>query len=56
MAIASAQSLISELEDAFRKRMWEGRHDAQGQEMTAWRRAVALIDGRVYGGGIPGPL
>ena len=25
----------------------------QGQEMTAWRRAAALVDGRVYGGGAP---
>jgi hypothetical protein len=56
MAIASAQSLISELEDAFRKRTWAGRYDAQGTEMTAWRRAAALVDGRVYGGGTPGPL
>jgi hypothetical protein len=56
MAITSAQSLIAELEDAFRKRTWEGRHDSRGPEMTAWRRAAALVDGRVYGGGTPGPL
>ena len=56
MAITSAQSLIAELEDAFRKRTWEGRHDVRGPEMTAWRRAAALVDGRVYGGGPPGPL
>jgi hypothetical protein len=56
MAMCSAQSLVSELEDAFSKRTWARRHDAQGPEMTAWRRAAALVDGRVYGGGTPGPL
>lgn len=56
LAIASAQSLICELEDAFRKRTWAGRHDAQGPEMTAWRRTAAFADGRVYGGGIPRPF
>lgn len=56
VAMGSAQSLVSELEEAFRKRTWAGRHDARGPEMTAWRRAAALVDGRVYGGGTPGPL
>ena len=56
LAVRRAESLVRELEEAFRKRAWAHRHEPRGQEMTAWRRAAALVDGRVYGGGPPGPL
>jgi hypothetical protein len=56
LAARRAEILIAELEEAFRKRSWPNRHEARGPEMTAWRRAAALIDGSVFGGGPPGPL
>lgn len=56
MAARRAESLVTELEEGFRKRAWANRHEQRGREMTAWRRAAALVDGRVYGGGHPGPL
>ncbi|HTS95592.1 MAG TPA: hypothetical protein VMI33_03150 [Streptosporangiaceae bacterium] len=52
----SAGAVLAELDEAFRKRAWAHRHEPRGPEMTAWRRAAALIDGGVYGGGPPGPL
>ena len=52
----TTQTVLHELEQALDKRTWARRHEPQGREMTAWRRAAALIDGRVYGGGPPGPL
>ncbi len=55
-AAGRADLLVAELEEAFRKRTWAHRHEARGDEMTAWRRAAAFTDGRVYGGGPPGPL
>jgi hypothetical protein len=56
VAARRAEAILRELEDAFRKRAWAHRHEPRGREMTAWRRAAALIDGRVYGGGPAGPL
>jgi hypothetical protein len=56
LAARRAEILIAELEEAFRKRSWPNRHEARGPEMTAWRRAAALIDGSVFGGGPPGPV
>ena len=56
VASRRTESVLRELEEAFRKRSWAHRHEPRGSEMTAWRRAAALIDGRVYGGGPPGPL
>ena len=56
LAVRRAESLVRELEEAFRRQTWAHRHEPRGQEMTAWRRAAALVDGRVYGGGPPGPL
>lgn len=50
------EAVRQELEEAFRKRTWAHRHDPRGGEMTAWRRAPLVLDGRVYGGGPPGPL
>jgi hypothetical protein len=55
-AAAATAMLLEELEEATRKRAWANRSEPRGREMTAWRRAAALIDGRVYGGGRPGPL
>jgi len=55
-AAGRADLLVAELEEAFRKRTWAHRHEARGNEMVAWRRAAAFADGRVYGGGPPGPL
>lgn len=54
--IRRADQLMAGLGEAFRKRTWEHRHEARGEEMSTWQHAVALIDGRVYGGGSPAPL
>lgn len=56
VAAGCADLLVAELEEAFRKRTWAHRHEARGDEMAAWRRAAVFADGRVYGGGPPGPL
>jgi hypothetical protein len=56
VAARRTDSLLAELGEAFRKRTWAHRHEPRGVEMTAWQRAAALIDGRVYGGGPPVPL
>jgi hypothetical protein len=53
-AARRADVLIEELADAFRKGTWASRHESRGPEMTAWRRAVAFLDGAVFGGGPPG--
>jgi hypothetical protein len=50
------EAVRQELEEAFRKRTWAHRHEPRGGEMTAWRRAPLVLDGRVYGGGPPGRL
>jgi hypothetical protein len=42
-----------ELEEAGRKSGWSVRHEARGRETTAWRRAAAQLDGRVFLGGSP---
>jgi len=42
-----AETLITELDEAFSKSTWARRHEAGGLEMTAWRRAVAFLDGSV---------
>jgi hypothetical protein len=55
-AIRRTGLLVAELEEAFRKRTWAHRHEPRGPEMTAWQRAAAFIDGRVYGGGPPARL
>jgi hypothetical protein len=52
----ATQVVLGEIEEALRKRTWAFRHEPRGREMTAWQRAAALMDGRVYGGGPPGPL
>ena len=52
-AVRRADVLIEELADAFRKGTWASRHESRGPEMTAWRRAVAFLDGAVFGGGPP---
>jgi hypothetical protein len=52
-AARRADVLIEELADAFRKGTWASRHESRGPEMTAWRRAVAFLDGAVFGGGPP---
>ena len=56
MAARRTESVLADLEEAFRKRAWAHRHEPRGREMTAWQRAAALVDGRVYGGGPPAPL
>jgi hypothetical protein len=40
-----------ELGEASRKRSWSLRHEPSGAETTAWLRAPALLDGRVFEGG-----
>ena len=52
-AARRAGVLIEELAEAFRKGTWTFRHESRGQEMTAWRRAAAFLDGGVFGGGPP---
>ena len=52
-AAQRAVVLIEELAEAFRKSTWAFRHEIQGQEMTAWRRAAAFLDGGIFGGGPP---
>ena len=52
-AARRAAGLIDELAEAFRKTTWAFRHEIQGQEMTAWRRAAAFLDGGIFGGGPP---
>jgi hypothetical protein len=49
-AAGRTQALLAELEEAFRKRSWAHRDEPRGPEMTAWRRAAALVDGLVYDG------
>ena len=49
-------AILADLEEAFGKRAWARRHEPRGPEMTAWLRAAALIDGRVFGGGPARPL
>ena len=52
-AAQRAGVLIEELAEAFRKGTWAFRHESQGPEVTAWRRAAAFLDGGVFGGGPP---
>jgi hypothetical protein len=49
-AVERADGLLRELAEAFRKGTWAFRHESRGPEMSAWRRAVAFIDGSVFGG------
>ena len=52
-AVEYADTLITELNEAFGKGTWARRREARGQEMTAWRRAAAFLDGGVFCGGPP---
>jgi len=52
-AARRAGALIEELTEAFQQGTWAFRHERQGTEMTAWRRAAAFLDGGVFGGGPP---
>lgn len=45
--------LAWELEEAGRKSSWSGRYEARWNEATAWLRAPAFLDGRVFLGGPP---
>ena len=45
-----ADTLVAELNEAFRKNTWAYRHENSGAEMTAWRRAAAFLDGEVLCG------
>jgi hypothetical protein len=49
-AVERADMLIAELNEAFGKRTWARRHEPRGREMTAWRRAAAFVDGRMFCG------
>jgi len=49
-AVERADMIIAELTEAFRKSTWTHRAEAQGPEMTAWRRAPAFLDGSVFCG------
>jgi hypothetical protein len=52
-AVGRAEMLIGELGEAFRKGMWAHRDECRGQEMSAWRRAAAFLDGGVFCGCLP---
>jgi hypothetical protein len=52
-ATERARSLTAELAEAFGKNTWTRRHEPKGPETTAWLRAAAFLDGRVFGGGPP---
>jgi hypothetical protein len=52
-AIDRADRLAAELDAAFSKGTWAHRHEARGEEMTAWRRAAAFLDGGVFCGSPP---
>jgi len=52
-AAGRSETLLAELDEAFGKNTWAGRHLARGPEMTAWRRAAAFLDGQVFCGGSP---
>jgi hypothetical protein len=49
-AVDRADMLIGELGEAFRKGTWAHRDEYRGEEMTAWRRAAAFLDGGVFCG------
>jgi len=49
-AVAQADTLIAELDEAFSKNTWARRHEVRGPEMTAWRRAATFCDGSVFCG------
>ncbi len=49
-AVERADMLIAELNEAFSKATWGRRHEPRGPEMTAWRRAAAFVDGRMFCG------
>jgi hypothetical protein len=53
VALGHLDVLIAELEEAARKTAWCARHEPSGPERTAWLRAAALLDGRVFVGGRP---
>jgi hypothetical protein len=55
-AALSTESVLADLGHAFRMRAWAHRDEPLGRQMAPWQRAVALVDGRVYGGGPPRPL
>jgi hypothetical protein len=46
-------TLAWELDEAGRKASWSFRYESHGPEMTAWYRAPALLDGRVFLGAPP---
>lgn len=48
--VQRAETLAAELAEAFSMNTWARRHEARGPEMTAWRRAVAFLDGGVFYG------
>ncbi|HUJ07281.1 MAG TPA: hypothetical protein VLX31_14325 [Streptosporangiaceae bacterium] len=52
-AIEAADALLATLDEAFRKSTWNSRHEARGQEATAWRQATAFVDGGVCFGSPP---
>lgn len=45
-----AETLATELDEAFRKNTWTHRLETKGPEMMAWQRAVAFLDGGVFCG------
>lgn len=55
-AAVSTESVLADLGRAFQMQGWAHRDEPLGREIAPWQRAVALVDGRVYGGGPPRPL
>jgi hypothetical protein len=54
-ALARADLIGAELNEAARKTAWLFRYEGRGPETTAWARAAALIDGSVFLGGPADP-
>ncbi len=54
-AIDQADAAVAELADAFRMNAARHGQAAVGPQLTAWRRAAAVLDGRVFCGSPPYP-
>jgi hypothetical protein len=48
VAAVRLETIAWELEESVRKTGWDFRHETQGPEADAWRRAPALLDGATY--------
>jgi hypothetical protein len=56
VAAVRLETIGWELEESLRKTGWDFRHEPQGPEADAWRRAPALLDGATYLGAPAGEM